>query len=475
MSFSVSKTVNPPIVFLARRSELTDRFDPELVLFRRKTYRFKHPVRELRTLFTEPPQYGAGERGLVRESPDQPRYIRITDIDENGVLNDELGATAANVEQRYLLEEDDLLVARSGNTVGKSYLHKSAHAPYLCFFAGYLIRLRFKRDQVLPEYVFAITQLPYYKEWVRAIRRAAGQPNINAQEYSSLDIPVPELAFQQNLVLLFQEAYAKKKRLDADARDLFRRVNTIVLDELGIELPGDARNTLRNRIFSVSLRDVTGGRLDPEMVLFKKGERRSKYPVRRLSEVFAESPQYGAGERGLDRDDPQEARYIRITDIDDFGRLSTEIGATAATIEPQYVLQNDDLLVARSGNTVGKAYLHKSAHQPYSCFYAGYLIRLRFNTAAILPDFVFAVTQSSYYQTWVRAVQRRAGQPNINAEEYSGFLIPLPPLSVQRVIVAKMQAARADAQELQRRALAEFEGAKKAIEALILGTEGATA
>lgn len=475
MSFSVSEAVNPPTAFLARLSELTDRFDPEIILFRRKVHRFKYPVHKLREVFSDPPQYGAGERGLERESTDQPRYIRITDIDENGVLNEDLGATAANVEPRYLLEEDDLLVARSGNTVGKSYLHRVAQTPYPCFFAGYLIRLRFKRDHVLPEYVFAITQLPYYKEWVRAVRRAAGQPNINAQEYSALSIPVPSLVLQRKVVSLLQEAYEKKKRLDANAHGLLKRVDTIVLDELGIEMTADVRNTVESRMFTASMHEVSGGRLDPEMVLFLRSERSCKYPIRRLTELFAEPPQYGAGERGLDREDPQQPRYVRITDIDEYGHLSGEIGATAANVESRYILHNDDLLVARSGNTVGKAYLHKSALQPYECFYAGYLIRLRFDSAAIRPDFVFAVTQSSYYKTWVRAVQRRAGQPNINAEEYSGFLVPLPPLSVQRAIVAKMWAVRSEAEELQRQALVEFERAKKAIEALILVREGAAA
>lgn len=67
-------------------------------------------------------KYGAGEVGIERVSDTTPRYIRITDIDENGELLPGLGMTAANVEPQYFLRDRDLLLARSGNTVGKSYL-----------------------------------------------------------------------------------------------------------------------------------------------------------------------------------------------------------------------------------------------------------------------------------------------------------------------------------------------------------------
>jgi hypothetical protein len=299
--------------------------------------------------------------------------------------------------------------------------------------------------------------------------------NINAEEIRDLLIPVPSRAVQERVAASWQEAIVRRDEMLASARSLLRRVDNMVLEELGINLTVTSPISIKARIFTTSVREVSGGRLDPEMVLFLRTERSCKYPTRRLAEFFSEPPQYGAGERGLDRETRQEPRYIRITDIDEFGRLSRDVGATATTVEKRYILRDGDLLVARSGNTVGKAYLHNAELQPYVCFYAGYLIRLRFDPARIEPEFVFAITQSSYYKTWVSAVQRSAGQPNINAEEYSGFQIPVPPKTVQRAIVTKMQSVRAEAEELQQRAFAEFEKAKKAIEALILGQEGSVA
>lgn len=263
MSFVLSKAVNPPTTFLARFSELTDRFDPEMVLFRRKTHNFKYPVSRLRVFFREPPQYGAGERGMERETINQPRYVRITDIDEYGILNDVLGATAATIEPRYLLEEDDLLLARSGNTVGKSYLHKTAHVSYPCFFAGYLIRFRFDTSRILPDYIFALTQLPYYKEWVQAVQRAAGQPNINAGEYSNLQIPIPPMRVQKTIIERLKMAYDTKRTKERQAYNFLEKVDRLLLAGLGITPKSVPPNTIENRIFNRPFSEVTGGRLDP--------------------------------------------------------------------------------------------------------------------------------------------------------------------------------------------------------------------
>ena len=186
-------------MFFAKSPELFDRFDPKYVAFKRRAASFRYPAVTMGSLLSEPPEYGAGEAGIERENDATPRYIRITDIDENGELLPGLGMTAAKVESQYLLRDGDLLFARSGNTVGKCYLHDSERVDYPCFYAGYMIRFRFD-EKVLPKYVFAFAQTPYYREWVSAIQRSAGQPNINAQEYRSLELPLPPLSEQRKIV-----------------------------------------------------------------------------------------------------------------------------------------------------------------------------------------------------------------------------------------------------------------------------------
>ena len=95
----------------------------------------------------------------------------------------------------YELDPGDLLFARSGATVGKTYLHRRQDGP--CAYAGYLIRFRALPDVASPEFLERWTRSQFYGKWVASMLRAGAQPNINASEYSSLRIPLPPLEEQQ--------------------------------------------------------------------------------------------------------------------------------------------------------------------------------------------------------------------------------------------------------------------------------------
>ena len=94
------------------------------------------------------------------------------------------------------LEPGDLLFARSGATVGKTYMHSDREGP--CIFAGYLIRFRIDQRFAMPYYVYAFTRTEAYRKWVDRSQRAVAQPNINAKQYSGLQIPLPNLEVQKS-------------------------------------------------------------------------------------------------------------------------------------------------------------------------------------------------------------------------------------------------------------------------------------
>ena len=81
-----------PKIFFAHLREMTERFDPRYVAFRRRTAEFRYPMARLSELLSALPEYGAGEAGIERTDIKQPRYIRITDINDDGELSPELGA-----------------------------------------------------------------------------------------------------------------------------------------------------------------------------------------------------------------------------------------------------------------------------------------------------------------------------------------------------------------------------------------------
>ncbi|GAB6011706.1 restriction endonuclease subunit S [Viscerimonas tarda] len=148
-------------------------------------------------LLSNEPVYGANESAVVGNSKTDYRYVRITDIDDNGTLNDDW-KTAAKVEDKYILKQGDFLFARSGATAGKTFLYNKKYGKAL--YAGYLIKFETKKDLLFPEFLNFILKSDNYTSWVLKNRQGTAQPNINAQQFSSFEIPLPPLSEQQKIV-----------------------------------------------------------------------------------------------------------------------------------------------------------------------------------------------------------------------------------------------------------------------------------
>lgn len=158
-------------------------------------------IRTLGSCLKEKPAYGANA-SAVPFSPDLPRYIRITDIDDFGRLKNENPMSIRESDGvEYLLEEGDFLIARSGNTVGKTLLFKSNMGR--CAHAGYLLKFRFNEKITSSSYFQFIAQTDRYWNWIKSNLRAGGQPNINAQEYSSYKFPLPPSIDEQRRIVSF--------------------------------------------------------------------------------------------------------------------------------------------------------------------------------------------------------------------------------------------------------------------------------
>ena len=117
------------------------------------------------------------------------KYIRITDIDEetSAFIPNPLSSPDGEFEQKYLVKENDILFARTGASVGKSYLYNPNDGEL--YFAGFLIRARIK-----PEYngtfIYYQTKSKKYDRWVKLTSMRSGQPGINSQEYSGYPIAI---------------------------------------------------------------------------------------------------------------------------------------------------------------------------------------------------------------------------------------------------------------------------------------------
>lgn len=156
---------------------------------------------QLNDLCLEKPEYGA-QSAAVPFDTSRPRYIRITDINDDGSLNDDMMCSSNSSDDlKYKLSPGDILFARTGATVGKTYLGSNKNE----IFAGYLIRFKLDVQKILPEFLFCFTKTNEYWNWVKIKQSGSGQPGINAQKYSTLTIPLPSISIQKSFVSFYKQ------------------------------------------------------------------------------------------------------------------------------------------------------------------------------------------------------------------------------------------------------------------------------
>lgn len=149
-------------------------------------------------LLMAPPDYGVNAAS-VAFSDRLPKYIRITDISEDGLyLSDKRVSVDLEPTAGNYLDEGDIVLARTGASVGKSYRYRKEDGKLV--FAGFLIRVKPDRRQLVSVYLANFLTTVQFWDWVAIISTRSGQPGINSTEYSSLAIPLPpDLSEQQRI------------------------------------------------------------------------------------------------------------------------------------------------------------------------------------------------------------------------------------------------------------------------------------
>ena len=141
-----------------------------------------------------------GLNAAATEYDGKNKYIRITDIDDDSREFKQDDVTSPAIElsnaDNYKLSYGDILFARTGASVGKSYIYKNSDG--LVYYAGFLIRAKIKKNYN-PEFVFQNTLTNDYEKFIKVTSMRSGQPGVNAQEYSQYQIMIPCKAEQDKI------------------------------------------------------------------------------------------------------------------------------------------------------------------------------------------------------------------------------------------------------------------------------------
>ncbi|MDT2826630.1 restriction endonuclease subunit S [Vagococcus lutrae] len=141
-----------------------------------------------------------------KEYDGENKYLRITDIDESSRQFKTESLTSPNIDlelaDNYILKKGDILFARTGASVGKTYRYNERDG--VVYYAGFLIRARIKTD-VNAEFIFQNTLTENYNNYIKVTSQRSGQPGVNAFEYSKFELMMPKQKEQQKIGNFFKQ------------------------------------------------------------------------------------------------------------------------------------------------------------------------------------------------------------------------------------------------------------------------------
>lgn len=195
--------------------------------------------------------YGVG--ASAKKFDGKNKYLRITDIDDstNKFIPKPLTSPDCEINDKDYLEEGDIVFARTGASVGKSYLYDKKDGQLV--FAGFLIRAKITKAN--SEFIFQKTKTDKYNRWVHIFSMRSGQPGINAQEYKSYKLCLPPLAEQKKIASFLSSVdkkinllTKKKALLESYKKGVMQKIFSQEIrfkDEDGKDFPDWEENKLR--------------------------------------------------------------------------------------------------------------------------------------------------------------------------------------------------------------------------------------
>ena len=219
-------------------------------------------VLNLKYLVKSKLKYGANEEAKDANI-EHPRYIRITDFGFDGKLNDDtFRSLPLKKAKDYLLNEGDILFARSGATVGKTFQFKDYKG--IACFAGYLIKASPNGEKILSDFLYLYTQSSLFEEWKNRIFDKATIENIGADKYSVLKVIVPPIEEQTQIInFLVKEcseinlAILKAQKEIASIKE-YQESLIIEIITGKRQVPDTVNTSISNETYDVAVEDVNG-------------------------------------------------------------------------------------------------------------------------------------------------------------------------------------------------------------------------
>ena len=339
------------------------------------------------------------------------RFIRTTDITDDGELIDKgVYLEAETVEKIYLTQQNDFLISRSG-TLGRAYLHQSDEKHT---YGGYLVRFNFGCS-IKSRFIFYFTKSRSFEHWITLNTIQSTIGNVNGQKYSNLEIFLPSLTEQCRIVNFMDR---KTEQID----ELIR------IKERQIELLQEQRTTLINQV-------VTKG-LDPNVEMKPSGvewieEIPAHWEVKRLKYIAKILPS------NVDKHiypDEIQVRLCNYTDVyyNDYITVDTVLkkGSCKENEFAKFILRKGDVILTKDSETpddIGVPTYVKDDLNDVVCGYHLTMIR----PYACLGGFIFRFIQSDKTRRYFEVNSNGITRYGLGKASIENLLLPVPPDSEQ--------------------------------------------
>jgi type I restriction enzyme S subunit len=370
--------------------------------------------------------YGANEAAVL-DDPALPRYIRITDVKADGTLHDDtFRSLEESVAAPYLLQDGDILLARSGATVGKSfqYLASWGRAAY----AGYLIRCRPDKSIIFPRFANYYFQTECYWACIRSTLIQATIENFSAEKYKDLTLPLPTKDEQQQIAAFLDWKTGQIDGLIGKKKELLEK--------------------LKEKRLAVITQAVTRG-LNPAAPLKDSGipwlgQVPKHWEVCQIKRKFL-STDYGISESL----EPEGAiAILRMGNIEN-GKVVLEGLKFIDEVPADLLLRRGDLLYNRTNSLdlIGKVGMF-TGETEFEVSFASYLVRIRTEASCVPEYFAYLLNTEGMLGVARSNAFIAIGQCNLNPSRYGQIKAVIPPKSEQEAIVAHLDLETAKLDEL---------------------------
>lgn len=461
------------MVFLKTWGEIDERLDPAfylnvMLLNKNVVLKASHTVSTFK-------QKVSMQRGRFGHRPrNDPRYYGGTYpfIQTGNVVK--ASTTNGRIEFTQTLNELGLSTSRLFDkkvlviTIAAN-IGYTAILDYDACFPDSLVALTSKDNTLSMEYLNVYIR--YIREYIENLAPQAAQKNINLKQLSKLPVIVPDSDTQELIVSIMEKAYIEKTKKEKEKQDLLDSIYNYLLQELGIVMPVEPKDSLDKRKFFISSNRVIGNRFDPfyyqnKFVEYERLMEDGNYEVRKLGN-FITHISYGASVDNCYTD--SGIPFLRIKDLKANEIDSQEIVYLPLEMEKSLStsrVKTDDILISRSG-TIGICSVVDEAHDGFA--FGSFMIK--FSLSNINQRFVAYILNSNIGKVYFERNKIGAVQGNITIPIIKGMLIPFPSLKKQEEIVKKIDNIRTQVKKLEKQSKSSIETAFSQVKEILFGGE----